>query len=78
MLCEQAHYHYRGASFPQSTFQVAFFILHPADVSKLPDKNLDSLSDLQEQIHYAQCLDDEKKKQHCCHLRAPTCYVFWG
>jgi hypothetical protein len=40
-LCEQAHYRDAGASFPQSTFQVTFFILDPADFSELPDKNLD-------------------------------------
>jgi hypothetical protein len=59
MLHEQAHYHDGGANFPQSTFQVAFFIPHPAYVSKLPDKNLHSLFDIQEQIHNAQCLDDD-------------------
>lgn len=37
MLCEQAHYYDGGASFPQSTF----FVLHPADISEQPDKNLD-------------------------------------
>jgi hypothetical protein len=64
MLCEQAHYHDGEDSFLQSTFQVAFFVPHPADVSEPPDKNLGSLSDLQERIHNAQCLDDQKNKQH--------------
>jgi hypothetical protein len=41
MLCEQVHYCDGGANFPQSKFQVAFFILHPTDVSEPPDKNLD-------------------------------------
>jgi hypothetical protein len=40
MLCGQAHYHDGGASFLQSTFQVTFFALHPANVSQIPDKNL--------------------------------------
>jgi hypothetical protein len=44
MLCEQAHYHDGGASFLQSTFQVAFFVLHPTDVSEPLDKNLDYLT----------------------------------
>jgi hypothetical protein len=65
MLCEQVHYHDGGARFSQSIFHVAFFIPHPADIAKLPDKNLNSLSDLQEQIHNAQCLDndDDDKNQ---------------
>jgi hypothetical protein len=45
-LCEWAHYHDGGASFPQSAFQV--ISLHPAHISELPDKNFDELSDLQE------------------------------
>jgi hypothetical protein len=39
-LCEQVQYHDGKASFPQSTFQVTFFMPHPTDISKLPDKNL--------------------------------------
>jgi hypothetical protein len=41
MLWEQVNYSDGGASFPQPTFQVAFSILHPADISKLPDKKSD-------------------------------------
>jgi hypothetical protein len=41
MLCEQVHHHDGGASFPQSTFQVSFFVLLAADVSELPDKSPD-------------------------------------
>jgi hypothetical protein len=44
MLCQQAHYRDGGTSFPQSTFQVAFFIPHPTGVSELPDKILDCLT----------------------------------
>jgi hypothetical protein len=43
-VCVQAHYRGGRASFPQSTFWVIFFILHPADVSKPPDKISDSLT----------------------------------
>jgi hypothetical protein len=48
MLYEQVHYCDGGASFLQSTFQVAFFISHTADISEPPDKNLYYLSDFQE------------------------------
>jgi hypothetical protein len=41
MLREQVH---GGASFLQLTFQVAFFVLHPTDVSEPPDKNPDYLT----------------------------------
>lgn len=39
-LHEQANYR-DEATFPQSTFQVAFFVSHPTDVSEMPDKNSD-------------------------------------
>jgi hypothetical protein len=41
VLCEQEHYHDGEANFPQSTFQVAFVLLHPTDVSELPEKDPD-------------------------------------
>lgn len=43
MLCEQMHYRDGGGKFPQSTFQVTFFI-HPVDVSEPPDKDLEYLT----------------------------------
>jgi hypothetical protein len=61
MMCEHAHYHDGGVSFPHSTFQAIFFVLHDADISELWDK-LFCLADLQEQIHNAQCLDDLKRQ----------------
>jgi hypothetical protein len=67
MLCEQAHYRDGGASFPQSTFRVAFFIPHPTDISELPDKNLDQLPNLQERICNDNALMIEKDKQHYFH-----------
>jgi hypothetical protein len=44
MLCEQTHYRDGGTSFPQSAFQVIFFVPHPVDISELPDTNLDYLT----------------------------------
>jgi hypothetical protein len=41
MLCKQVHYIGGGASLPQSTVQVTFFIAYQADFSELPDKSLD-------------------------------------
>jgi hypothetical protein len=38
-LFAQAHYRDGEANFPQSTFCIAFFVPHPADVP--PDKTLD-------------------------------------
>jgi hypothetical protein len=78
MLCEQVHYCDGGASFPQSTFQVAFFVPHPAEVSELRDKNLNYLADLPERIHNAQCLDDKKKTSSVAFTHECTCCAFLG
>jgi hypothetical protein len=44
MLCELVYYHSGLARFPHFTFQVAFFVPHPADVSDWLNKDLECLT----------------------------------
>jgi hypothetical protein len=76
-LYEQAHCHDGGASLLQSKFQVAFFVLHPTDVSKLPDKNINFLT-FRSKYMVLHCLNDKKKKAALLSLASATSHAFLG
>jgi hypothetical protein len=76
MLSEQAHYRDGGASFPQSRFQVAFFALHPTDMSEHPDKNLDCLNFRSKFIMHNALMT--KKTSSIAFTRKRTCCALLG
>jgi hypothetical protein len=66
ILYEQGNYCVGGVIFLQSTFQVAFFVLHSAEVSKPPFENLYCLTFRSKFIMHNAPMK-KKKRQHCFH-----------